>query len=446
MKNLFSVRLFVVIFCLNIALSSLVSGSGNVAAELKAFIDKIKDELSTSKLTEQEKAGVLIEKTKLWMVEQASVAKEESESLLYSCFNEKLPGIDRPFPRKMILTSENIFLSFVIVGIPKLAVDVIGYGLFNEFADRWYKKIYNMLYISPLVISSTITKNLSFDRLILDADIKQRLLMTVQAFDNIVKNYGRASFNGLLFYGLPGTGKTEAARVLASMVAKNNPNLVFLELSGDVLARASREDLKNFIDTLNLSSKPTIVLIDECEKFLLDRRLVANKGEKSSEGLAEWLTFTSKPNPRIQFIYTTNYRAKIEKAMLRRVQLLEFKLPSLDARIELLNTYFTKVFLKDFAYPSADRKLMQDIFTTEYFYEIASKLTYTDHITCSKLDFFSPANIENIMNDAKNFSIASDELGILTKNILEKVVDQAIASKKEEIDSERKNFEKQSKI
>lgn len=362
------------------------------------------------------------------------------KSILYSNSPDYLKS--NPLYKKLVLPSEVAIMVAIVATVPRLFTTVFCDGILQEGAQRLYKKIHNVVYSSNLIITSSVDDDLSLDDLVLEPGTHRQLLVNIGAFSNIAKNSGRAQFNGLLFHGLPGTGKTEAARVMASMIIRQE-DVFYHELSGDVLATASREELRDLINSLRAYRKPTIVLIDECEKFLLDRRLGIRKGEKMPEGLSEWLNFTSKPSKNIQFIYTTNYKDKIDKAMLRRMQSIEFVLPDSSARFQLLSIFFKKYFLQDSVYTEHEHALMRKIFTSKYLKSIADDLVYDRkdrNGAIVKEDKYSPADIENIVNDIKNFSIAVSERGIPTKEFFEQVISRAMQVKKEEIQTEERLF------
>ncbi|MBL4588254.1 AAA family ATPase [Candidatus Babeliales bacterium] len=364
----------------------------------------------------------------------------EQNSLLYSHAHPSVQS--STFFKKFVMPFEGAIMLALIYKVPNLFTSIFCDGLLEKGAQRLCKKINNRVFASHLISTSNIANDLNIDDLVLDPSVYRQLVAGIGSFSNIAKNKGRAQFNGLLFYGEPGTGKTEAARVMASMISRNN-DIYYHELCGEVLAGASREELRDFIDSLKTYRKPTIILIDECEKFLLDRRLGLRKGEKIPEGLSEWLNFTSKPSKYIQFIYTTNYKDKIDKAMMRRVHPIKFALPKVNDRAQLLYTFFDKYFLKDLIYTDDERCLMQETFTFDYFKEIAKQLVYTRKDSNGKVieeDKFSPANIENIVNDVKNFSIAVDEHGVPMKEFFENIVARALQVKTEEVDTERRLF------
>jgi hypothetical protein len=399
------------------------------------FEDPIKEAL-TKKLPDDIYAGIL----KLALKNGYNKHQLLKNSLLYPILSDSLQS--NPFVQKFILPSETAILAALILSLPKIVTTVFCDGILQEAANRFMKKIHNMIFDSQLVITTKIPQGLHLDDLILEPVVKQRLLVSVAAFSNILKNKGRAQLNGLLFYGLPGTGKTEAARVMASMISKKN-KILYFELSGDVLARASRDELRDLIESFKACRRPAIVLIDECEKFLLDRRLTLRKGEALPEGLSEWLNFTSKPSKNIQFIYTTNYRDKIEKAMLRRVHPVEFLLPTCQTREHLLEVFFNKYFMHDAFYNAAELTQMRLVFNQEFFAEVAEKLVYVGvDKQGNKIvqDRFSPANIENLINDVKNFSIAVNGRGVATRESFNVIVEQAIHMKHEEIDTENRLF------
>ncbi len=310
--------------------------------------------------------------------------------------------------------------------------DLITRGILNESQERLVRYIKRYCLTSPLVKESGVPEDLYLDDLVLNPNIHAAAEAVIGSFKNSSGKMGRVRFNGLLFCGLPGTGKTELAKTIASEIDRAGIEINYYLLSGNKLAQAKLEDLEDFIGQLQDHRQLTIVVIDECETFLAAR--IGNQ-KQQSKGIFEWLEFTSKPSPYIQFIYMTNYAEKIDFAMHRRMKFIEFEYPDLASRVILLQRYLNKEFLSDPEFSALEKMRITELLDDTTLIDMAKKLAVPP-IAEGPLksgDVFSPANIETIMVDMKSHSIGLGHNGVPTPEIINMVIDEAISRKKREI-------------
>ena len=141
---------------------------------------------------------------------------------------------------------------------------------------------------------------------------------------------------GVLFTGLPGTGKTLLARIIAS-VAKAE----FYEISGPQIfskwVGESEAVLRRIFE--DASKKPSIIFFDEIDSVAPQRAGDAN--EASRRVVAQLLTQMDgfKPEHNVVVIAATNRAEDLDAALRRPGRFdweVEFPLPDLEDRAEIL--------------------------------------------------------------------------------------------------------------
>lgn len=195
-----------------------------------------------------------------------------------------------------------------------------------------------------------------WDSLILPPETKDRLL--AQAVLNFtarakLQEVALPLHGIILLVGPPGTGKTSAARGLASRAAASlNGSLTYIEVEPHALASAalgkSQQAVCHLLGTViaeEASSGPCIVLLDEVETLASDRRkmsLEANPVDvhRATDAVLAQLDQLAANNPQLLFIATSNFAGAIDDAFLSRADLIiTIGLPTAEAcRAILIDT------------------------------------------------------------------------------------------------------------
>lgn len=196
--------------------------------------------------------------------------------------------------------------------------------------------------IGEKIKKPTLSKS-PYDRSILNVDA------SLEGLEHLVAEYKESlysaeSFGGgslcLLFYGKPGTGKTEYTRYLAKkyemeLIQKRSSDLQnpFLGMTEKNIAQAFQE----------AERKKAIFFLDEADSFFRSRELASRSWEGSQTN--EFLTWMESFQGI--FIASTNFLTDFDQAALRRFAWKgEFKPLDRDAKIRILNAYFPSVFPK----------------------------------------------------------------------------------------------------
>jgi AFG3 family protein len=196
-------------------------------------------------------------------------------------------------------------------------------------------------------LSKTVNKNISFDDIAGLKEVKE----DIREFVDILK--GEDKFKkmnckvprGALFYGPPGTGKTLIAKALA-----NECNTNFMHVSGssfnEVFVGVGQSRVRKLFEKAR-KSKPCIIFIDEIDT-LGKRRSKYSEGHNEHENtlnslLAEMDGMDSNDN--ILIFGATNRPNMLDSALMRPGRFdrkIEFNLPNLEEREQILNLYLKK--------------------------------------------------------------------------------------------------------
>lgn len=129
----------------------------------------------------------------------------------------------------------------------------------------------------------------------------------------------------LLIYGVPGTGKTEFAGLLAQALGISAYNITYMDSDGDVVTAEQRLNYSRLAQTL-LNDKQALLIFDEIEDVFngsfMDRS-VAQKNKAWTNQLLE--------NNNVPMIWLSNSVHSIDAAFLRRFDFV-FEMPDLPLK------------------------------------------------------------------------------------------------------------------
>jgi len=194
--------------------------------------------------------------------------------------------------------------------------------------------------------------------------------------------------NKFLFEGMPGSGKTEAAKHVARLLDRTLYYVNFDNLIDSKLGQTNK-NISNLFSEINRIPYPNkvVILFDEIDVIALDRiniNDVREMGRATSTILRELDRLTDL-NKEIVIIATTNLYSNFDKALIRRFDaVINFNNYSKEDLIEVAEYYFSS-FVKNFKGISKDTRLFKKILTK------ANKLPY-------------PGELKNIIKTSLAFS------------------------------------------
>lgn len=219
--------------------------------------------------------------------------------------------------------------------------------------------------------------------------------------------------NKFLFEGLPGTGKTEAAKHTARLLDRTLFRVDFDNLIDSKLGQTNKNIAKVFneINILPYSNK-AVILFDEIDVIALDRinlNDVREMGRVTSAILREFDRLTEL-NQEIVIIATTNLFSGFDKALIRRFDaIINFNRYSREDLIEVAEFFFSS-YSRKIDGISKDTRLFKKILN------IADELPY-------------PGELKNVIKSSLAFSdlkLKYDYLRRLYNNLIGNLEDKDI--------------------
>ena len=174
--------------------------------------------------------------------------------------------------------------------------------------------------------------------MVTDKALKEKIERVIKEFTKReeLRKYGLANRRKLLLYGVPGTGKTMTAGVLAKEL--NLPlfivrtEKVVTKFMGETGQKLSR--IFDFIDEV-----PAVYLFDEFDAIGAQRGMENEVGEQRRI-LNTFLQLLERDSSDSFIIAATNAIDSIDKAMFRRFDdVIEYRLPDSGQRIHLVREY-----------------------------------------------------------------------------------------------------------
>lgn len=205
--------------------------------------------------------------------------------------------------------------------------------------------------------------------------------------------------NKFLFEGLPGSGKTEAAKHVARLLKRTLYYVDFDNLIDSKLGQTNKNITNVFSEISRIPYQDKVVILfDEIDVIAMDRvnsNDVREMGRVTSTVLRE-LDRLVDLNKEIVIIATTNLYSNFDKALTRRFNaVINFNRYSKDDLIEVAE-YFFSSFIKNFKEISKDTRLFKKILKT------ALELPY-------------PGELKNIIKTALAFSDVNIEYDYLRR-------------------------------
>jgi len=177
--------------------------------------------------------------------------------------------------------------------------------------------------------------------MIFDQSVKDRLTEIEEKTKKIREliSQGRnMTYDNLLLYGKPGTGKTLFAQILA-----DKTDMDFLPVTAASLLQAGIEGIKYFNELLEFANKSkygVIIFVDEADALFIDRNTL-DPASDHYKVLNHILAATGTGSKKFMLVAATNHAYVMDEAMGRRFQdRVLMPLPDATTRLALLDLYF----------------------------------------------------------------------------------------------------------
>lgn len=256
--------------------------------------------------------------------------------------------------------------------------------------------------------------------LILPELIKNDILGLVNAIDK------KMGINKILFYGNPGSGKTESAYQIARLLNRDILTVDFEELIDSRLGQTAKNISVLFDEISRVQPQNVVVLFDEIDSIVLDR-INSNDLREMGRVTSTFLKEMDALNEDIIIISTTNLFNSFDKALMRRFDAkISFDRYSRQDLIEIADS-FLSLFLKktdnakqnkrlfhkilndltEIPYPG---ELMQIIKTSVAFADVENEFDYLRKL------YFSLNNVSNDIDiqELQKKGFTTREIEILT--------------------------------
>ncbi|WP_428065959.1 AAA family ATPase [Candidatus Proelusimicrobium volucris] len=232
-------------------------------------------------------------------------------------------------------------------------------------------------------------KEYSLKPLLLPNIIEEDIMGITRAINN------KAGLSKFLFYGEPGSGKTESAYQIARLLNRDILSVNFEQLVDSRLGETGKNVSLLFDEINHLSYNRVIIVFDEIDSIVLDR---VNKNDLREMGRVTslFLKEMDRLNENIIIIATTNLHKSLDKALMRRFDgVISFDRYSKEDLVDIASSMLVD-YLKRLHNSKQDMRL---------FHKILNKQT--------KLPY--PGDLKQIIRTAVAFSDASSGYDYLRK-------------------------------
>lgn len=205
----------------------------------------------------------------------------------------------------------------------------------------------------------------------------------------------KAGLSKFLFYGAPGSGKTESAYQIARLLNRDILSVSFEQLIDSRLGETAKNVRMLFEEINHLPYSKTLVLLDEIDSLVLDR---VNKNDLREMGrvTSTFLKGMDSLNDNIVVIATTNLFKSFDKALIRRFDsVISFDRYTREDLIEIADSMLTATIKKS-------ANLRQDM---RLFNKVLKNLS----------EIPLPGDLKQIIKTAVAFSDSSNEYDYLRK-------------------------------
>ena len=176
--------------------------------------------------------------------------------------------------------------------------------------------------------------------LLLPGIIEEDVLGITRAISN------KAGISKFLFYGAPGSGKTETVYQIARILNRDILSVPFEQLVDSRLGETAKNVSLLFDEINHLSYSKVLVLFDEVDSLVLDR-VNTNDLREMGRVTSVFLKGLDTLNENVILIATTNLYESLDKALIRRFDAtVSFNRYSRKDLVEIADSFLTLTLKK----------------------------------------------------------------------------------------------------
>ena len=224
----------------------------------------------------------------------------------------------------------------------------------NKFNTVFWEFIRGDRYTNTAEISITSITNTgtnifyenyrSMDSIIMDHAVKDNIISILTKFKNdktksFYDRIGEPWHYNMLFYGMPGTGKTSFATALCGIL-----NIPMIKIDASYLSNYGTKNESEFKSLLQIANEYVncLILIDEIDLYTYNREITEIKDESTQKRilLSSLLEFLDRISSGHIVIMCTNHIGRLDPALIRNGRVnkkVEFGLWTHDQLLEKLN-------------------------------------------------------------------------------------------------------------
>jgi len=209
------------------------------------------------------------------------------------------------------------------------------FDVLDDFFDDMFNKDESILVMLQSRVKQVDAGTLSLKDY---THIKKDIDILIPYLKEVIKK--RKKGVNILFYGLPGTGKTELAKTIAKILKVSLFEVSYTDEDGEAIDGDKRVKAYKIAQSL-LSNQKTILMYDEAEDIFesSNRDLFGIFSISKRQRDKAWINKMLESND-IPTIWITNDINSIDRAIVRRFDLsIEFPIPPKNKRVQILKKY-----------------------------------------------------------------------------------------------------------
>lgn len=208
-----------------------------------------------------------------------------------------------------------------------------------------------------LLPSETIAKELFYNEKLNEQMEEIASILKVEKYYQLVQRMtekGLPQGVNILFFGAPGTGKTESVMQLAKATGREIIKVDISSTKSKWFGESEKMIKRVFNDYATYSKHSVvtpILLFNEADAILSKRSVSGNSSTQQTENAIQNILLEELENFKGIFMATTNLMSNLDKAFERRfLYKVEFSIPTLEHRVQIWKSKFPTLKISEFEF------------------------------------------------------------------------------------------------